>query len=96
MTAPAAPLEKAVEEAREALAHHATCPGEGKWRECSSSLATALRSLLAALDADKRLEEAEEAIEHARQAAHGGICQSILDDYVVARRALAPKGEDRG
>ena len=33
--------------AEEALEHYATCPGEGRWRECSSSLASALRALLA-------------------------------------------------
>jgi len=45
------PLDAARREAEEALAHHATCPGGGKWRECSSSLANALSSLLAALPA---------------------------------------------
>lgn len=34
--------------AEQALAHYETCPGGGRWRECSSALAVALRALLAA------------------------------------------------
>ena len=50
MTAPS--LAAAIREAEGALAHYADCPGEGRWRECSSSLAYVLRSLLAALPAE--------------------------------------------
>ena len=40
--------DEARRRAEEALAHYETCPGGGRWRECSSALAVALRALLAA------------------------------------------------
>ncbi len=88
---PAAPLEKAVEEAREALGEYETlCPMGVR---TGSRLYGALRAILAALDADKRLEEAEDAL---RTVAH--LCGSEPAYYTreakaVARRYFARREE---
>ncbi len=103
----AAPLEKAVAEAREALVYircdHVT------WEEAEDRLASTLAALLAALDADKstcvpgvicptciRLEEAEKALMHIKQ---GDLCVDGLRPGLYghgmefARRYFAEKGE---
>lgn len=54
MTAPAAPLEKAVEESREALAAYERC-SDPECSVCVSALEVATRSLLAALGADPHI-----------------------------------------
>lgn len=61
VTPPAAPLEKAVAAARGALADYDGCKGY-EADEYAMCCIEPFRSLLAALDADKRLEEAEEAL----------------------------------
>ncbi len=60
MTAPA-PIAAAIEEARKAQRLYDSCPAEAKGNcvTCTPRLYAALRSLLLALSADKRLEEAE-------------------------------------
>lgn len=89
MTAPAAPLEKAIHEAEAAIESHSHLwPKGSTCQHCS-----ALRSLLAALDADKRLEEAEDAL---RTVAH--LCGSEPAYYTreakaVARRYFARREE---
>lgn len=61
MTAPAAPLEKAVEEARKALADYDGCKGY-EADEYAMCCIEPFRLLLAALDADKSAERAEAAL----------------------------------
>lgn len=63
MTAPAAPLEKAVAQGRAAMARWDKPEPVPVLRHSDAvDCVLALRSLLAALDADKRLEEAEAAL----------------------------------
>ena len=94
MTAPAAPLDRAVEEARKALAYRGDMETRAKW------LSTALRSVLAALDADRRLEEAEVAL-----AAFVAVCDSappvefvtrIGEACDIARRYFARREGEKG
>lgn len=77
VTAPAAPLEKAVENLRTVLdAHKSQPPGE---------VGVAALALLAALDADKRLERAEAALREIRD--------TVNDPREIAARYFAEKGE---
>lgn len=94
--APAAPLEKAVEEARGALRMF-DMPCTSLPHEIYQDQAIeALRDILAALDADRGLEEAEDAL---RTVAH--LCGSEPAYYTreakaVARRYFARREGEKG
>lgn len=82
------PLAAARREAEEALAHHATCPGEGRWRECSSSLASALRALLAAA----RSAESALAEERRRREEAEGKFDLMAGPFFALAAELMPPG----
>lgn len=110
--APAAPLEKAVHEAREAQRLYDSCPAEAKGNcvTCTPRLYAALRSLLLALDADDRLAKAEALlVEACGKLADDGPCECAADALgtcwwcrwhdradPATRRYFAAKGDDRG
>lgn len=89
--APAVPLDRAVEEARTYLDHIKDC--DGGWC-CINGYGSAMSNLLAALDADKRLEGAEDLLRSARRYHDAQSPMGYAIDCYFARRE--EKGENRG